>query len=165
MKNLFTTFNWKNFLQRTALFLVVFIIIRLLVDAMENDVSLARIFRLSFIRYLLFAMIIGLLDSETWVTKKTGELKKEETIHFKSFRSALFHYSGVGFFIALLCAVIISVIGLLRWAFIFFKGDKKAEIIPEWDKFLLVSAAIGFCFAVYEAFRNYIRRKKKAGRS
>lgn len=163
MKNLFKTFNWKNFLQRTALFLIVFIIIRLLVDAMENDVSLLRILRLSFIRYLLFAMIIGLLDSETWVNKKTGDQKKEDPIQFKNFRSALFHYSGVGFFIALLCAAIISIISLLRWAIIYFTGDKKAEIISEWDKFLLVSAAIGVCFALYEAFRNYVRLKKKAG--
>lgn len=143
---------------------MVFIIIRLLVDALENDVSLSRIIRLSFIRYLLFAMIIGLLDTETWVTKKSDGLKKEEAIRFKSFRSALFHYTGVGFFIALLCAVIISIISLLRWAFLYFTGEKKAAIIPEWDKFLLVSAAIGFCFAVYEASRNYIRLRKKAGR-
>jgi len=165
MKNLFKTFNWKNFLQRTALFLIVFIIIRLLVDKMENDVSLSRIIRLSFIRYLLFAMIIGLLDSETWITQNKEDQKKEEPLHFKSLRSALFHYSGVAFFIALLCAVVISIISLLRWVFIYYSSDKKAEIIPDWDKFLLVSAAIGICFAAYEAFRNYLRLKKKADQS
>ncbi len=165
MKNLFTTFNWKNFLQRTVLFLIVFIIIRLLVDAMEKDVSVTRIIRLSSIRYLLLAMIIGLLDSETWASKKEVGQKKEDPIYFKSILSAIFHYSGVGFFIALLCAAIISVIGLLRWALIYFRGDKNAEVIPEWGKFLMVSAAIGFCFAVYEAVRNYIRLKKKAGQS
>lgn len=164
MKNLIKTFNWKNFLQRTILFFIVFVIIRILVDAMESNISLPRIIRLNSVRYFLFAMIIGLLDSETWITKTSADQKKDEPSQFKSFRSALFHYSGVGFFIALLCAAIISIISLLRWAIIYFTGDKKAEIIPEWDKFLLVSAAIGFCFAVYEASRNYVRLKKKAGR-
>jgi Mn2+/Fe2+ NRAMP family transporter len=165
MKNLFNTFNWKNFLQRTALFFIVFLVIRLLVDLMEKNAPLSEIRGQSLIRYLLFAMIIGLLDSETWLTEKAKEQKKEKPIQFKNFRSALFHYAGVGFFISLLCAAIISIIILLRWVVIFFTGDKKAEIIPPWDKFLLVSAAIGICFAAYEAFRNYLRLKKKADQS
>lgn len=162
MKTLFNRFNWKNFLQRTILFLCVFIVIRLLVDFMENDMSLLRIIRLSIVRYLIFAMIIGLLDSETWVNKQTNNQTPEEPLQFTGFRSALFHYSGVAFFIALLCAFIITMISLLRWLLIFFTENKKSEIIPEWNKFLLVSAAIGICIAVYEAIRNYVRLKKKS---
>lgn len=161
MKNLIQSFNWKNFLQRTALFFAVFVIIRLLVDVMEHDVSLLRILRLSSVRYMLFAMIIGLLDSETWQTKAGTGITTDEPIQFKSFRSGLFHYSGVAFFIALLCAAIISFISLIRWLIVVLSSNQRPSIIPEWDKFLMVSAAIGICFAAYEAIRNWFRLKKK----
>jgi hypothetical protein len=154
------SFNWKNFLQRTALFFAVFIIIRLLVDVFENTVSFSRLLNQSFIRYLLFAMVLGLLDSETWRTKQTGN-EKEEAVTFKSISAAVFHYAGVAFFISLLCAVIITIISLLRWLINLALSKKGIEIFPEFGKFLLVSAAIGICFACYDAFRNYRKLQQK----
>ena len=161
MKRLFTTFNWKNFLQRTVLFFLVFIIIRFLVDWVENDISLNRIIQQSLIRYLIFAMILGLLDSDTWFNKKTNESKKDEPILFANFRAAFFHYAGVAFFIALLCGVILVIINLIRWGIGTFTGSKNNQLFPDWNKYLLVIAVIGICFAAYDAFRNYNRMKKK----
>lgn len=70
MKRLLQTFNWKNFIQRALLFLAVFLVVRFLVDWIENDISIERIFQQSMIRYLVFAMILGFLDSETWKTRQ-----------------------------------------------------------------------------------------------
>jgi hypothetical protein len=155
-----SSFNWLNFLQRTALFFAVFIIIRLLVDVFESNVSFSRLLNQSLIRYLLFAMVLGLLDSETWRTKQTGN-EKEEAVTFKNTSAAIFHYTGVAFFIAILCAAIISIISLLRWFINLIAAKKGTEIFPEFGKFLLVSAAIGICFACYDAYRNYRKLRKK----
>jgi hypothetical protein len=155
-----SSFNWKNFLQRTVLFFAVFVIIRLLVDVFENNISFARLLNQSLIRYLLFAMVLGLLDSETWRNKQTGN-EKEEAVSFKNTSAAIFHYAGVAFFISLLCAVIITIISLLRWLINLAVSEKRVEMFPEFGKFLLVSAAIGICFACYDAFRNYRKLQKK----
>lgn len=155
-----TSINWKNFLQRTAVFFAVFIIIRLLVDVFERDVSFSRILNQSVLRYILFAMVLGLLDSETWTGKKAGD-EKEAPVLFKSTSAALFHYTGVAFFISLLCALIITIISLLRWLINLVAGKKGVELFPEIGKFLLVCAAIGICFACYDAFRNYRKLRKK----
>ncbi len=155
-----STFNWKNFLQRTAMFFTVFIIIRLLVDIFERDVSFSRILNQSLIRYILFAMVLGLLDTETWISKKASN-EKENPVIFKSTSAAVFHYAGVAFFISLLCALIITIISLLRWLINLAAGKKGIELFPEIGKFLLVCAAIGICFACYDAFRNYRKRQKK----
>jgi L-asparagine transporter-like permease len=157
----FSSFNWKNFLQRTALFFAVFLVIRLLVDVVERDVSFTRILNQSLIRYLLFAMVLGLLDSETWFSKKDAE-EKDKLTEFKSSGAAFFHYTGVAFFISVVCTIIITVFSFIRWLIILFGGNKKTEVFPEFGKLALVCAAIGICFAAFDAFRNWYKRRKKA---
>lgn len=105
MKKLLTRFNWRNFIQRTVLFLLVFIIIRLIIDWIEGDVSLLRVLRLSLLRYVTFALVLGLLDSENW-RSSTQKAEKENLPQFSSTSQALLHYAGVAFFISLLCGII-----------------------------------------------------------
>ncbi len=157
----FSSFNWKNFLQRTALFFAVFLVIRFLVDAVEHDLSLTRILNQSLIRYLLFAMVLGLLDTETWLIKKNVE-EKDKLPEFKSAGAAFFYYAGVAFFISIVCTIIIIVISLIRWLIMFFTGNKKTEILPEFGKLVLVCAVIGICFATFDAIKNKYKRRKKA---
>ena len=160
MRNLLHSFNWKNFLQRTVLFFLVFLIIRFLVDWIENDLSLNRVLQQSVIRYLIFGMILGLLDSDTWYRKETDS-KTEELQQFKSSRAAFFHYVGVAFFISLLCGVILVLINLIRWLIGKMSGATNNELFPDWNKYLLVIAVIGICFAAYDAIRNYLKQKRK----
>ena len=160
MRNLLHSFNWKNFLQRTVLFFLVFLIIRFLVDWIENDLSLNRVLQQSVIRYLIFGMILGLLDSDTWYRKETDS-KTAELQQFKSTRAALFHYVGVAFFISLLCGVILVLINLIRWLIGKMSGATNNELFPDWNKYLLVIAVIGICFAAYDAIRNYLRQRRK----
>jgi hypothetical protein len=160
MRKLLHTFNWKNFLQRTILFFLVFLIIRFLVDWIENDLSLNRVLQQSLIRYLIFGMILGLLDSDTWY-RKEADAKTEELTQFKSTRAAFFHYTGVAFFISLLCGVILVLINLIRWLIGKISGTANNELFPDWNKYLLVIAVIGICFATYDAIRNYLRHKRK----
>ncbi|HMO32476.1 MAG TPA: hypothetical protein PKE63_04125 [Lacibacter sp.] len=154
-------FNWKNFLQRTVLFLAIFIIIRLLVDWMEEqDASLLRILRLSLVRYLSFAMVFGLLDSDTW--KKPGSTPESEApTVFKSTAAAFFHYTGVAIIIALLCGLILLVFFLVQWGMNYAAGKTHVAVFPNWQIYLLVIAIIGACFALYDAFRNYRRLQKR----
>lgn len=149
-----------NFLQRTVLFFLVFLIIRFLVDWIENDLSLNRVLQQSVIRYLIFGMILGLLDSDTWYRKETDS-KTEELQQFKSTRAAFFHYVGVAFFISVLCGVILVVINLIRWLIGIISGAANNELFPDWNKYLLVIAVIGICFAAYDAIRNYLKQKRK----
>ena len=160
MRNLLHSFNWKNFLQRTVLFFLVFLIIRFLVDWIEDDLSLNRVLQQSVIRYLIFGMILGLLDSDTWYRKETDS-KTEELQQFKSTRAAFFHYVGVAFFISLLCGVILVLINLIRWLIGKMSGATNNELFPDWNKYLLVIAVIGICFAAYDAIRNYLKQKRK----
>ena len=160
MRNLLHSFNWKNFLQRTVLFFLVFLIIRFLVDWIEDDLSLNRVLQQSVIRYLIFGMILGLLDSDTWFRKET-DTKTEELLQFKSVRAAFFHYAGVAFFISLLCGVILVLINLIRWLIGKISGAANNELFPDWNKYLLVIAVIGICFAAYDAIRNYLKQKRK----
>ncbi len=161
MKSLLKKFNWKNFTQRTLLFFLVFLIIRFLVDWIEGDVSISRIFRLSFLRYFIFAMILGLLDSDTWFKHNSDGSHKNEIPQFTNFRSAFFHYTGVAFFISLLCGAILIAIIFFRWLIAKFAGTGGVSFFPEWKKYLLVIAVIGICFALYDAYRNYRNSKKK----
>jgi hypothetical protein len=160
MRNLLHSFNWKNFLQRTVLFFLVFLIIRFLVDWIENDLSLNRVLQQSVIRYLIFGMILGLLDSDTWHQKET-DAKNEELPQFKSVKTAFFHYAGVAFFISILCGAILLLINIIRWIIGKISGAANNELFPDWHKYLLVIAVIGICFAVYDALRNYMRLKRK----
>lgn len=160
MRNLLHSFNWKNFLQRTVLFFLVFLIIRFLVDWIENDLSLNRVLQQSAIRYLIFGMILGLLDSDTWF-RKVDETKTEELQQFKSAKAAFFHYAGVAFFISLLCGAILLIINLIRWLIGKLSGAANNELFPDWHKYLLVIAVIGICFATYDAIRNYLKQKRK----
>ena len=160
MRNLLHSFNWKNFLQRTVLFFLVFLIIRFLVDWIENDLSLNRVLQQSAIRYLIFGMILGLLDSDTWF-RKVDETKTEELQQFKSAKAAFFHYAGVAFFISLLCGAILLIIHLIRWLIGKLSGAANNELFPDWHKYLLVITVIGICFAAYDAIRNYLKQKRK----
>lgn len=160
MRNLLHSFNWKNFLQRTVLFFLVFLIIRFLVDWIEDDLSLNRVLQQSVIRYLIFGMILGLLDSDTWY-RKEADAKTEELQQFKTTRAAFFHYVGVAFFISLLCGVILVLINLIRWMIGKMSGAANNELFPDWNKYLLVIAVIGICFAAYDAIRNYLKQKRK----
>lgn len=159
MKKLITHINWRNFLQRTVLFLLLFIIIRLIVDWVEGDASLFRILRLSLMRYLTFAMVLGFLDSETWFFAK--EKKEEEKVtKFTSTSSALFHYAGVAFFISLLCGFIFFIFFLIQWLVNYFTGKTSAALFPDWPLYLLVIGVLGIAFAGFEALRNYRNSKK-----
>jgi hypothetical protein len=159
MKKLFTRLNWRNFLQRTVLFLLVFIIIRLLVDWVEGDVSLLRVLRLSLVRYLTFALVLGLLDSETWYSSKQISTE-EKVIKFTRSSSALLHYAGVAFFISLLCGFIFFVFFVIQWLVNYFTGKTSAALFPDWPLYLLVIAVLGISFAGFEAFRNYRNSRK-----
>ncbi len=160
MKNFLNGFNWKNFFQRTALFFLVFLVIRVLVDWLDGNLSLANISQQDFIRYLILGLILGLLDSDTWSkTKSLGT--KEEPLQFRNFRSALFHYAGLAFFIALLCAVIFAVLLSLVWGISRITGaEVKGSVTEAWKTYLLIIVTIGICFSLYDAIRNYMRLKR-----
>lgn len=165
MKNFLKGFNWKNFFQRTALFFLVFLVIRVLVDWFEGSFSFNNLSLIDFIRYLILGLILGLLDSDTWSkTKSIGT--KEEPLQFRNFRSALFHYIGLAFFIALLCGVIFAALLALVWGISRITGaEVKGSFTEAWRTYLLIIVVIGICFSVYDAVRNYLRvkRLKKTG--
>lgn len=161
MKRFLHHFNWRNFLQRTVLFLFVFILIRLLVDWLEGDVSLFRVLRLSLVRYLTFAMIFGLLDSETWHSAGKNKEAEEQPTTFKSFAAAFFHYSGVALIISFLCGAIFSVFFFIQWLVNYFTGKPNAALFPNWHLYLLVILVIGISFAGFDAIRNYRLLKKR----
>jgi hypothetical protein len=153
MKQLLQRLNWKNFLQRTLLFFFVFLIIRIIVDAVEGNLSLHRILQQSMIRYFIFAMVLGLLDSETWFGKKAEDGQQQPPLEFPGFASAFIHYAGVAFFMSLLC-------GVIRWVVSKMSDDVPVSFFPNWGIYLLVITVIGICFAGYDAYRNHRRRKK-----
>lgn len=157
MKRLLQTFNWKNFLQRAMLFLAVFLVVRFLVDWIEKDISIERIFQQSMIRYLVFAMILGFLDSETW---RQSQQENDTPLQFSSNRAAFIHYSGMAFFIALLCGLILLVFGFIGWLIGMISGKQNPTLFSDWIKYILVVAVIGICFSAYEALRNYRRIRK-----
>ena len=161
MKHLFKSFNWKNFLQRTFLFFIVFAVIRLMVDWVEGDISISRLARQSLFRYLIFAMVLGFLDSETWAAYKNANQNQDEPVVFANMRSAIMHYAGVAFFISLLCGLILILFSLVRWAITILYEKKNTAIFPDFGMYLLVIAVIGICFASYDALRNYQRLRKK----
>ena len=161
MKRFLNHFNWRNFLQRTALFLFVFILIRLLVDWVEGDVSLLRILRLSLVRYLSFAMVFGLLDSETWYSSRNKKDKEEQPTEFANFSAAFFHYTGVALIISLLCGLIFSFFFFIQWLINYFTGKPNADLFPNWPVYLLVILVIGISFAGFDAIRNYRLLKKR----
>lgn len=161
MKRLIQTLNWKNFLQRTFLFFFVFVIIRLIVDWVENDLSLVRILQQSMLRYLIFAMVLGFLDSETWFHKNGNQTKQDEPQKFSGFKSAFLHYAGVAFFSSLLCGIILTFFSVAGWLISMLSGQKNVRLFPNWGMYLLVIAVIGICFAGYDALRNYQRLQKK----
>ena len=165
MKNFLNGFNWKNFFQRTALFFLVFLVIRILVDWFEGNLSFNNLSPLDFIRYLILGLILGLLDSDTWSkTKSMGT--KEEPLQFRSFHSALFHYIGQAFFIAVMCGVIFAALLGLVWGISRITGaEVKGSFTEAWRTYLLIIVVIGVCFSLYDAVRNYMRvkRLKKTG--
>lgn len=161
MKRLIQTFNWKNFLQRTLLFFFVFVIIRLIVDWVEKDLSLLRIVQQSMLRYLIFAMVLGFLDSGTWYSKKNNTISQEKAQEFSTLKSAFLHYTGVAFFISLLCGLILTFFSIAGWIISLISGQKNPQLFPNWSMYLLVIAVIGVCFAGYDALRNYQRLRKR----
>lgn len=160
MKELLQRLNWKNFLQRTLLFFFVFLIIRIIVDAVEGNFSMHRILQQSIIRYFIFAMVLGLLDSETWFGKKDENGQQQPVLEFPNFTSALIHYAGVAFFMSILCGVILTFFFLVRWIVSRLSDDDPVSFFPNWGIYLLVITVIGVCFAGYDAYRNNRRRKK-----
>jgi hypothetical protein len=48
MKNFLNGFNWKNFFQRTVLFFLVFLVIRILVDWFVGNFSFSNISQLFY---------------------------------------------------------------------------------------------------------------------
>lgn len=160
MKKLFTRFNWRNFAQRTVLFLLVFIIIRLIVDWIEGDVSLLRVLRLSLLRYATFAIVLGLLDSENW-RSSSQMAEKEKPPQFKSTSQAFLHYAGVAFFISLLCGIIFLVFFAIQWFVNYLSGKTTTSLFPGWPLYILVVVVLGISFAGFEAFRNYRRSRRE----
>ncbi|HEX4958290.1 MAG TPA: hypothetical protein VFV46_08945 [Lacibacter sp.] len=160
MKKLFNRFNWRNFIQRTVLFLLVFIIIRLIVDWIEGDVSLLRVLRLSLIRYVTFALVLGLLDSENW-RSSTQITEKEKLPQFKSTSEAFLYYAGVAFFISLLCGIIFLVFFTIQWLVNYLSGKSTTSFLPNWPLYIMVIVVLGISFAGFEAFRNYRNSRKE----
>jgi hypothetical protein len=86
---------------------------------------------------------------------------KEEPLQFRNFRSALFHYIGLAFFIALLCGVIFAALLTLVWGISRVTGaEVKGSFTEAWKTYLLIIAVIGICFSLYDAARNYLRLKR-----
>ena len=159
MKQLLKRLNWKNFLQRTLLFFFVFLIIRILVDVVEKDFYFNRIIQQSIIRYFIFAMVLSMLDSETWLNKKGDDANKKSQ-EFKSVAAAILHYTGVAFFISILCGIILTVFFAVRFIINSLGNNKPIAFFPDWNVYLMVIAIIGICLACYDAFRNYRSFKK-----
>jgi hypothetical protein len=162
MKQFITNINWKNFLQRTVLFFIVFLLIRLAVDWWEGDVSLLRTMRLSMVRYLLFAIVLGFLDSETWTQFQKSSSSQKEPVVFKSRSAAFFHYAGVAFFVALLCGLILFLFSSLRWLINYIAEGKKIALFPDWGSYVIVILLIGICFAAFDAWTNHRQLKKRS---
>jgi hypothetical protein len=160
MKQLLKRLNWKNFLQRTLLFFFVFLIIRILVDVAERDLSLNRILEQSVIRYFIFAMVLGMLDSETWLSKKSEEGQEPPPLQFPNFTASFLHYAGVAFFISVLCGIILTFFFIVRWIISRIGDAEPVTFFPNWGIYLMVISIIGICFACYDAWRNYRRKKK-----
>jgi vacuolar-type H+-ATPase subunit I/STV1 len=155
MKLFLQRLNWKNFLQRTILFFLVFLIIRILVDLVEGNFSMSRILQQSIIRYSIFAMVLGLLDSETWFGKKTEPGKEQLPLQFPSSSAAFLHYASLAFFMSLLCGFILTFFFLVRWVVSKLSDGKPISFFPNIGIYFLVIAVIGICFAGYEAWRNH----------
>lgn len=160
MKQLLQRLNWKNFLQRTLLFFFVFLIIRIMVDVVERDFSFNRIVQQSMVRYFIFAMVIGLLDTETWKLKDASSGNEQAPLQFKNNTEAFLHYTSVAFFMAMLCGVILTFFFLIRWIISPFGENHSVSFFPNIGIYLLVIAVIGICFACYDAYRNYRIKKK-----
>jgi hypothetical protein len=160
MKQLLQRLNWKNFLQRTLLFFFVFLIIRILVDVVERDFSFSRILQQSMVRYFIFAMVLGLLDTETWKLKNTSSGKEQATLQFNNKTQAFLHYASVAFFMSVLCGLILTFFFLIRWLISRFSDGNPVSFFPDTGIYLLVIAVIGVCFACYDAYRNYRSKKK-----
>jgi magnesium-transporting ATPase (P-type) len=159
MKQLLQSLNWKNFLQRTLLFFFVFVIIRIIVDSVEGSFSINRILQQSVIRYFIFALVLGLLDSETWLGKQSED-KEPAPVQFPNFSSALLHYASVAFFISILCGIILTFFFFIRWLVSQMSDSQPLPLFPNWKIYFLVIAIIGLCFAGYDAWRNYRKNKK-----
>ena len=129
----------------------MFLVIRVLVDWFEGNFSFNNISQQDFIRYLVLGLILGLLDSDTWSNKKSMGTK-EEPLQFRNFRSALFHYIGLAFFIALLCGVIFTALISIVWGISRMTGaEVKGSFTEAWKTYLLIIAVIGICFSLYDA--------------
>lgn len=160
MKQLLQRLNWKNLLQRTLLFFFVFLIIRMIVDAVEGSFSMHRIWQQSIIRYFIFALVLGLLDSETWFGKKSEQGQEQPPLQFPNLTAAFLHYASVAFFMSLLCGFILTFFFLIRWVVSKISDDQPVSFFPNVGIYLLVIAVIGICFAGYDAWRNYRHNKK-----
>lgn len=154
--------NWKNFVQRTLLFLFLFVLIRYMVDVVEDaQPSLLRILRLSLVRYLVFAMILGLLDSDTWM-KHESKATQPPPLQFANFSKAFLHYCGVAVVVALVCGAILLVFFLIQWGVNQLTGKSEAPVFPNGWVYLLVIISIGICFAAFDALRNWIQLHKQS---
>ncbi len=161
MKKIIQSFNWNNFALRTIVFFVVFLIIQILADWIEDSVSILQILNQKLFRFLLFAMIIAILDNDTWHRSGTGNIKESQP-EFKSRKAFVLHYCGVAFFISLLCGFILTVFIAISWLMHQLSDPDKAFQFAGWNKYLAVIAAIGICFAMFDAIRSAYRKKEKA---
>jgi hypothetical protein len=161
MKKVIQSFNWRNFALRTIVFFVVFLIIQILADWIENSFSIRQILNQKLFRFLLFAMIIAILDNETWLRNEPTS-KKDPEPEFKTQKAFILHYLGVAFFISLLCGLIFTFFVLISWLIHQFRNTDKAFQFSGWNKYLLIIAAIGICFALFDAIRHLYRNKEKA---
>lgn len=161
MKKVIQSFNWKNFAIRTIVFFVVFLIIQILADWTENSFSIRQILNQKLFRFLLFAVIIAILDNETWLRNEPSNNKDPEP-EFKTKKAFLLHYLGVAFFISLLCGVILTFFVLISWLIHQFRNTEKAFQFSGLNKYILIIAVIGICFALFDAIRHLYRNREKA---
>lgn len=161
MKKILVHFNWKNFLRRTVLFFLFIVGVHLIYELFRNNTTILQAIRINIYGKLIPAVIFGLIDSKTW-NRRTNEEASSEPQIFHSLFDAFKFYFWFAFFIALICALFMLVIGCIALVVIWISGTNingnfSESIIPT----LLLIGIISIGFTLYNAFQNYLLLKKK----
>lgn len=154
-------FGWKNFLQRTVMFFIMFVCVKLFIDMIDNSFTLANFFSLEWLKYLGYSLILGLADTYTWRPRTEEESWEEEPIQHKSIWEALRYYGGVAFFVFVISLLISAVIGGIAILILKFGLGKSFDEPLPWAKLLITLASIAILFAVFDAIKNLIKLRRR----
>lgn len=151
-------FNWKNFLQRTALSGLLFLVIRIAMDKNEQSYHFIVLLKAHLPVALLMGAIFGLIHQKTW----SKEEEEKEPEQFKNTTQAVLFYISFAFFIALIFLVITAVLTGIVWLLLKISGNSiQGSLWNELGNYILIVIIISVAFSIFEAIRNLRRLRKK----